>query len=237
MASNIHGNHNEKDLISYINNKKYSDLNDNLKLFIKFIADEEGLDIQDDTIILATKVGGIYKPDLQITILNNNYGVSVKTGKGNSIHQEKSNCFVKYIREHLSAAQDICDDFTWFIDSIDDSKTLQKNNPKKLDTIKEFVKENARVLSYRFLKTGLNESNFTDYIYYGDINKGVWSTIEEAINFIEKQPTSNRGALKIGPLGLQAWNRTNEDKRYTLQVKWTSIEKDLKKIRMENDRI
>ncbi|VHX89793.1 Uncharacterised protein [Clostridioides difficile] len=34
----------------------------------------------------------------------------------------------------------------------------------------------------------------------------------------------------MGPLGLQAWNRTNEKKRYTLQVKWTSIENDLKSL-------
>lgn len=231
MASNIHGNDNEKDLISAINNKKYSSLNDNLKSFIKFIANEKDLDIKDETIILATKVGGIYKPDLQIDILGNKYGVSVKTGRGNSVHQEKSSVFVKYIADKLDATLDVCEDFKWFIDSKEDVATLKQQNPSRLENIKKFVNENTKVLSNRFLKTGLNESNFTDYIYYGNVSKGVWANIDEAISFIENQPISSRGALKMGPLGLQAWNRTNEDKRYTLQVKWTSIENDLNKIR------
>lgn len=227
MASNSHGNDNEKDLQKAIDGKCINDLNDNLKSFIHFIAEKEGIQISETTKVGAVNVGGNYKSDVNLSILDNTYGISVKTGSGNSVHQEKSSEFVEFIRNELNASNNICNNFIWFIDSIDDASTLKKANPSKIDELRSFVNQNRRVLSNRFLRTGLNTSNFVDYVYYGTPSNGTWGKIDDIFELIENAELSTRGALKMGPLGLQAWNRTNEEKRYTLQVKWTSIENDL----------
>lgn len=230
MASNSHGNDNEKDLQKAIDGKCTNELNDNLKSFINFIAEKEGIQINETTKIRAVNVGGNYKSDINLSILDNTYGVSVKTGSGNSIHQEKSSEFVNFIKNELNASSNICDNFIWFIDSLDDASTLKKENPAKINELRSFVDQNRNALSNRFLRTGLNTSNFVDYVYYGTPSNGIWGRIDEIFELIENTKSSTRGALKMGPLGLQAWNRTNEKKRYTLQVKWTSIENDLKSL-------
>ncbi|WP_180336850.1 hypothetical protein, partial [Clostridioides difficile] len=103
----------------------------------------------------AVNVGGNYKSDINLSILDNTYGVSVKTGSGNSIHQEKSSEFVNFIKNELNASSNICDNFIWFIDSLDDASTLKKENPAKINELRSFVDQNRNALSNRFLRTGL----------------------------------------------------------------------------------
>jgi hypothetical protein len=231
MGSNVHGNKNEVDLKEAIDGKVIGGLNNNLKDFVKFIAIKEGLEIDDTTIVGAIKVGGNYKSDLNLSILDKTYGVSVKTGSGNSVHQEKSCDFIEFIRDELNASQQICDSFEWFIDSIEDAPTLKKQDPDRINLLRTFVNNNRKELSNRFLREGLSTSNFVDYIYYGTPVEGTWGNINDIFDFIDDSESSTRAALKMGPLGLQAWNRVNEAKRYTLQVKWTSIENDLESLR------
>lgn len=233
MASNSHGNINETDLKEALNNKSIGELNDNLKAFINFIAKKEGLQIDNTTKVNAEKVGGSYKPDVNISILNNTYGISVKVGNGNSVHQEKSSDFINFIRTDLNASNDICDSFKWFIDSKEDAPTLKKQNPDRITLLRKFVNSNKRVLSNRFIRTGLNTSKFVEYVYYGTPDNGTWANINDILDFIDETESSTRAALKMGPLSLQAWNRENEKKRYTLQVKWTSIESDLNLLRQK----
>lgn len=227
MSSNIHGNDNEKDLQKALDEKYINELNENLKSFINFIEKKENIKFNYNTKIKAEKIGGCYKSDINIYIDNYKYGISIKTGKGNSVHQEKSSVFVDFLKNELNASTDICEDFKWFIDSEDDARTLKNKNPDKIESLKNFINKHKVILSSRFLKTGLNDENFVDYIYYGTPDKGNWGRIDDILNLIEKTESSGRATLKIGFLSLQAWNRTNEEKRYTLQVKWPSIQNDL----------
>lgn len=53
IGSNIHGNINELKLVEEIDGKSFSQLNNNLKEFIKFISSDNNISISNNTILHA----------------------------------------------------------------------------------------------------------------------------------------------------------------------------------------
>lgn len=226
----VSGFQNEKNISMELNNKRYSELNNNLKGFIKFIAEDKNIELNDKTIIKSNVItnNGI-KPDIVVSISGEKFYISIKKGSGNSIHQEHISEFITYM-DKLSASDIEKNTMRWFICSKEDSRSLKKNHPKKIDLLNKFLKKNKKSIITRVLKKGTNSENIpVDYIYYGDENEGVYANIDSAINKIISEDNA-RATLAVGTASLQAWNRTNMNKLETVQVKWTRIEKDLKEI-------
>lgn len=226
----VSGFQNEKNISMELNNKRYSELNNNLKGFIKFIAEDKNIELNDKTIIKSNVItnNGI-KPDIVVNISGEKFYISIKKGSGNSIHQEHISEFITYM-DKLSASDIEKNTMRWFICSQEDSRSLKKNHPKKIDLLNKFLKKNKKSIITRVLKKGTNSENIpVDYIYYGDENEGVYANIDSAINKIISEDNA-RATLAVGTASLQAWNRTNTKKLETVQVKWTRIEKDLKEI-------
>ncbi|UTY39293.1 hypothetical protein NMU03_00190 [Allocoprobacillus halotolerans] len=101
IGNNAHGNRNELNFVDSIN-KGLGGLNLNLKEFIKYICKNENIDFN-----LVTDISAKYesntklKQDCYIFIDDKKFYISLKMGSGNSVHQEKCEDFIEYIKKNL----------------------------------------------------------------------------------------------------------------------------------------
>ncbi len=251
MGSNTSGFQNETDLIGALNNKSYSELNNNLKKFILFLFPQ--VNNNDRINCYSGKVG--QKPDIIIEINNSKKNISVKKGSGNSVHQEDINLFMDFL-----TTLDISEEakiellkYHWGDGTSDGSGKIRvssaeykSEHQKEIDLINSELnkKEPLTKLITRVLFKGKSDDfSEADAVYYGTIDKGLWATKEEIINYF----LNNRfdlNSIHFGPLTYQIWNRclnfnpNTENRRNVMQVKWGSLEKDLliiEKERVENE--
>lgn len=227
IGCNIHGNINEINIVKNLNNFLYKNLNNNLKEFIKYICLKESILLNENTLIKSGLLNNQSKGDIYIKINNKIFYISIKSGQGNSFHQEKCDTFIKYIKEELNADNKICEDINWFISSTEKSYNLKRKHPERIKNINDFLYDNKTVLITRFIKGGISNKNNADYLYYGNEISGQWRKIEEIIYNIQKINT--KSALNIGYFSIQAWNRSNLKRKGFIQVKCSNIKNILNK--------
>ncbi|ADC45876.1 hypothetical protein mru_0024 [Methanobrevibacter ruminantium M1] len=240
---------NEDLMLEALNNKKFMDLNDNLK---QMILDMYGEEISQDFIIKAYKKGGVNKTDLTIDINSQNFNVSIKKGTGNSVHQEKLEEFVSFLKEEYGISNVLSDDIRFFIwgdgtldgtgevsDRLSASE-FRKQFPEKIRNIREFFYTVKRDLIERFVIKGPKSKSRPDFIYYGTPDKGIIVESQSVIDWLSDDKNEKSSSpIPIGRLTFQAWNRNinggdkSENKRGVIQLKWSSVGKDLVKIYKE----
>lgn len=234
---------NEDELIEYINNNTFNHYNNNIKDFLTFIFNK-GLNTSIP--FKAEKIKGLCKPDICISHNDVKKYVSIKKGSGNSVHQEKIDVFFPFIEDMLGRnVLNNLKKFHYGDDTIDDTgvKRYSASECKKryIEEIKELNKEfnkwpNLIQFLNRFLFIGNVSTFIVDVVYHGSINSGVWASRDEIINYI-KNNTFHKDTLHFGPLTYQVWGRDEKrkavhpERRYVMQVKWSSITKDLQSIR------
>lgn len=103
---------NETLLMNALANKRYSELNDNLKKTVTYISEKP---IDDNEIINAYKIGGVNKTDLVIEFNSTPYNLSIKKGTGNSVHQEKVEYFISFLKDEYDISDDLKNDILCFI--------------------------------------------------------------------------------------------------------------------------
>ena len=236
------GFENENLLIENLNNKKFIDLNENLKRFIKYI----DKDIKMNDLIFCEKHAGMNKTDLTITVNNKNYNISVKMGTGNSVHQENLNDFINFLKDNYD---DLTDDiinaiklFIWGDGTLDgtgkiedrvDARTFNKENPELIKIIKDFFYNHKHDLIKRFLIMGLKSEIAPDFIYYGSVDEGICISSDYALKWLCADENEVNSTIPIGRLTFQAWNRNinggnkSENKRGVIQLKWAQIKNDI----------
>ncbi len=246
MGSNKSGFKNETDIITCLSNKKFEELNDNLKRFILFLFPQ----VKENDLIKCYNGKARQKPDIVIDIKGVIKRISVKKGNGNSVHQEEISLFMNFLTT-LDIPEDVKIEllkYHWGDGTTDgsgenriSSAEYKKEHKNEMQLInKELNKKSILIkLITRILFKGSNDDgDEADAIYYGDINEGHWADKDEIINYIINN-NFNLNSLHFGPLTYQAWNRClnfnpkTENRRYIMQVKWGSIEKDLKNIEKE----
>ncbi|MGW7906115.1 hypothetical protein ACWEXN_13150, partial [Staphylococcus xylosus] len=105
-GSNLHGNKNEELLVKYLDGKKLSDLNTNMKNFINFIIQDKEISFaKEDTIKSYLVTNNKFKQDIIIVLQGKEYNVSVKMGTGNSVHQEKIEDFINYLKNAYNISE------------------------------------------------------------------------------------------------------------------------------------
>jgi hypothetical protein len=241
---------NEMRIIEYLNNRKFSSLNPNWK---KFIRELFGKNVKKDSFILCNKKAGIHKSDIIISLNNDQRTVSIKSGTGNSVHQEPIEEFISFLRETYSINNDLADKIRFFIwgDETYDGKgkisfrisalEFSKKYPEIIDELKNFFKKNKKDLIERFVITGSKSKSSPDYVYYGGVEEGFWRKSEEILNWLCDDINESNGAIPVGKLTFQAWNRNinggdkSEKKRGFIQLKWGSIGEDLKRLFEKNE--
>lgn len=246
-GSNVHGNKNEELLVKYLDGKKLSDLNTNMKNFINFIIQDKEIDFaKEDTIKSYLVTNNKFKQDIIIVLKGKEYNVSVKMGTGNSVHQERIEDFIEYLKNDYSISETLANDFrlSIWVDGTLDGKgdvnnrfkisKLKELYPESKERIQKFLNENRKELITHFIKVGRHNSH-VDYVYHGSINDGSWISINQLIKYNLEYATDlnkARAALPIGRMSIQPWNPVlngnpkTEHKRGQIQVKYTSMKKD-----------
>lgn len=246
-GDNSHGFRNEENIVNSLNGKRYKDLNLNMKTFVDYICECEGIDINIEMQVKSKiETDNKKKQDLYIELAGKNFGISVKMGSGNSTHQEKCEDFISYIKHDYDASKTICDDiriFTWCDGTLDGSGRVSDRMDKAaylaayatgIQRIRGFLKEHEKELIERILFVGRHNSK-VDYIYHGTPLNGKWISSKALIEYQMKNPLPLGSALaRIGRMTLQVWNRSlignSDQKRGQLQVKYGTMEDDLNAI-------
>lgn len=253
IGNNSHGNNNEKDFVNSLN-KGLSSLNLNLKRFIQYICGNEG--IEYDSIIefyAEYEPDNRFKQDCYIIINGNKYGISLKMGNGNSVHQEKCSDFVDYIKKTFNANDKICNlwkFFLWADGTLDGSGSKDKDSdgniksrftatmfkktyPDKREKLQQFINKNESKLIEHFLFEGRHNSK-VDYIYHGTVIHGSWISKKKILDYqIRNSSTSgsdSKNCLSVGKMSIQSWNvsrkGTSEGKRGQIQIKYGKMRDD-----------
>ena len=232
---------NENQIIEIINSIPFYDLSPALKnVLIKI----NGGVIPK--IVYAEKIGGRAKPDLSIKLDSNIFYISVKKGTGNSVHQEKLETFIPFVK-NLGASIEIINAiklFIWSDGTIDGSgKIINRKNvkemaseyPSELKFIQSFFDAHKKILIHRFITTGIyNNKDKATRLIYGDVNNICLATIDNVELFLSSQKTN--ASISVGKLSFQAWNivkngnPNTENRRGQIQLKWGGLRNDIFKI-------
>ncbi|MBO5738945.1 hypothetical protein J6R97_06365 [bacterium] len=260
MANNSHGNKNEVEISNYLNEKKFCELNLCMKEFIKYICKNKEILFNDDTIIYSSyEKNNKLKQDIYININNVIINVSLKMGSGNSLHQEKIEDFILFIKKELKASEEICNMWRFFIwadgtlngtGPLDKntkgeiicrfgSKEYQKKYAQDRVILQNFINENKIALIERALFIGKCENSNVDFVYHGTYKEGCWISKQEVINFqLENETKSKNTCFRLGKLTIQAWNVSlkgkTERKRGQIQFKYGSMKDDFNKLMQQN---
>ncbi len=227
---------NEIELERALNGHRISELNSNLRNFILTLFRPSPAEINHEIIHAERTCNTRFKPDLIITFAGRTLKVSVKSGSGNSVHQEPIRTFVAYLRDQLQAPDAVINDllfFHWGDGTLDGSgpvsarlpaRTIIENYPEKIATVQAFFTEYLDVLLERFLSTGIYNLGSVDWIYYGDRDSGSWQPIS-AVYATLKQNFSN--PLSVGGLNFQTYGRSlngqDDRRRRDIQLKWGNM--------------
>ena len=242
------GYQNEVNFVKAINNKKYRNLNPNMKEFVRFIFN----DIKDEDIIECKRYRTYDKADVYIKLNNTIKNISIKSGTRVSVHAETINSFVIFLNE-INIRENIINylllyhfgDFTK--DGTGNirmpASELKEKYRREIKIFNKYVnyKNIIKKVIVRCLFEGTIKKNKADYIYYGNVLNGLYASKEEIINYF----CDNKATEIISPhfsyLIYQNWNRNIiynpklENHRYYCQFKWPSIVEELTKIRNIND--
>ncbi len=147
---------------------------------------------------------------------------------GNSVHQEKCEDFITYIKNEFNATDDICDlwrFFLWADGTLDGTGIMDKDSdgniisrftatmfkkkfPEQREKLQEFLAENESELIEHFLFIGRHNSR-VDYIYHGTPLHGNWISKKKILDYQVKYSNINSehtSCLSVGKMSIQSWN-------------------------------
>ncbi len=250
MAKVIGDNHegfaNEKAIISYINNTiEFEKFNSNFKLFLTFLFNKKC----DGKKFYATHGKKNGKTDVVVTMDGVSKNISVKTGSGNSVHQEPLNTFVSFLSA-CGASNEIIETLKYFhygdgtIDGTGlkryEASVYTKAHPSEMNQLVAFLnrKDVIEKIAKRVLITGeAVKDQDADVIFHGTISNAKWASAEEIINYLVNNKNTPKGSkVYSSNLTYQVWNRdlkwnpNTENRRHVSQFKWTAVLKDLTNI-------
>lgn len=232
----------EKRMIDALDGKKYGCLSPNLQ---KAVSGCLGFEPGNCAAIAAEAAAGGGKPDIVVSICGKKLYVSIKSGHGNSVHQEPVEDMARYLKK-LGASSAILRALRIFIwgDGTENgtapqearmsAKEVVSKYPGEMNLLREFLESHKGELITRFIQTGEHGDANAGFIYYGTPENGFCASVDRVIEFL-CSVSRQGGAMPVGGLLMQAWNRAissekSNSKRGNVQVKWINIEKDMKEI-------
>lgn len=241
LGSNKHGFDNINIVTDALNGQEIGRLKPNLKKFIMDLFPTA----PKTAIITAEKINAQEKGSIDITIGSEIHRVLIKSGTGNSVHQELYEDFYEYLQTEFKADEDIINSFKliqWGDGTLDGSgpkdkwmnaREIKRSYPEAVKKCKDYINQKhiATALLKRFIETGKHDQvRPNEYVYFGNMSNAYWAKNTDVIDyqFLEKSQT-NRPLLNIGNFNFQSWGRTikkstGEDQRESLQIKVSRLE-------------
>lgn len=239
------GLENEKQIIEELFGKRFMQLSPFWRDTVKKIFPE----VRDEQIIIARKIPNMVgcKTDFELQVGHEYVNISVKSGKWPSIHQERINYFLEFLKEQ-SISQETMNFIAFYLyadgtvdGSGDEKMTTEEIKALYMDRIQKANEEINNInfikkILFRALIKGRKESRKEiDYLYYGDSHSGLLVSKEQIMEAIPYKNTSNYKCLHCGPLIFinkdKQFNRTrNKDDSNYLQLKWPTLLYDLKRL-------
>jgi len=244
MHKNI-GRLKEDEFVFAINGKRAEDLSHNFKHILREIFGP----FDGKEIIKSGLVEKLQKPDFYIEYKGIRKYISLKTGRAQTVAEEKLKQFLAFLRDwHLSEESQKTFLYYHFGDGTMDgsgekrmdyfvlvqklAKRIAKMN-QELNQNKEFVKE----VIYRCLFKGTVETNVeADYIYFGDVNYGVVCNKTQIFKHVDRRTWDFMDNPHIGPIQFRPHARyigapiKKELSRWKIDFWWANLSADLEYI-------
>lgn len=235
----------EDEMSNALNKKKFKDLSNNLRTFIRDIF---GVVNEKDK-IYCSKVEGRYKPDIAVRIKDKTKFVSIKSGRATTMHEENIKEVVLFLRSlglsvesqklflyyHFGDGtldgsgayrRDYHDTYEWLRNQIKAfNDEVNSNDEMKLKIIERVMFQGISDLSPR-----------ADYIYQGDINYGLVISRVQIIKHLMRKTFNFYENVHIGPLLIRPHARyagkevKNDELRRRVDFYWPNFAEDVRYI-------
>ena len=237
----------ERSIISFLNKKKIYEIEDSrLKNLIKEFASKHKLKGENHDITckkyvkrnLLTK--GNPKIDLTIGLNRFELNISIKSGQGNSLHEEPEDTFLNFLVSLKFSDEDINFISKHLKEPIDirnsNIPSLFKKNKKKIIQRVlngRFHTNESEVDYYYAIKTSKN-LNLIDY--QKNIIDGYYASKDDVFNYMLNQDNKKNSRSTTCDVGILTYQSYNRNKGQKPQFKWGNPYTDLKKISEENEK-
>jgi hypothetical protein len=244
------GNAIEREVIRRTNGMKINELDPEMKHFIISVGVTSEKHTGPVGVRKSTGSRSAKKSDLEILINEKVLSrVSVKSGSGNSVHQESIYDFVQFLEAHGASRTELDSLllFHWGDGTLDGSgrisdrlsaSKIRATYPEAIVVVDSLFTRLTPEIAHRAL-AGNDRATEPGYIsYFPDITlkDGVHVQMKDAIGFHSRIQNSHDD-LKIGNLNFQAYQRCLQGQdtyssktRNDIQVKWSNLVEDLKVI-------
>lgn len=236
------GNLKEQEVIFALNNRKVSDLSNNMKNLIKAL-----FGVVDDRLtVKCYKVDDSFKTDFVVEYDDRKRNVSMKSGSAAIVHNEVFQYFVNYLREHGISEYTI-ETIALFQygDGTTDGSGKDRQNyydvnsalrdrikmaNEELNTDMDFILE---TLDHCVFKGARDDNLEADCVYFGDVDYGIVATKNQFIRSVKRRGFDYYDHLHIGPLLLRPDARyvskdiASERKRNRIVAYWPRLREDI----------
>lgn len=229
---------NEIEIVELLNNVKYGELDihwkQQIKMVFPFVIDED--------IIKCCKIKDKVKADIIIQIREKRVNVSIKSGNDISVHSERLDTFIDFLKEiHISERTIKILKFYHYGD-LTINGTGTKTIPLeelKIKYKKMFYEANVEInrvnilkkIFERFLFIGNDNAYFVEYMFYGNSLFGFFIERKKIMKYLLENFSMHLVGIHFGNLSFQPASRQiGNPKRKYIQIKWHSFLSDFQKI-------
>jgi len=197
-------------------------------------------DIKSDENVMAYKYRRYAKVDVVVNVDGIEKGISIKSGKCNSVHVEPIDKFILFLEKQCFKESDKLLRYLYSNGTNDNTVKIRQPseqykiiNKENIDIINKSLEEYSDDLTGRFLiKADVNYRVDVNKFIFGYLNDFLWATKDEILNHLIKTNIKS-DSVHINNLFIQSWNKNLKyNPRYEycrnyIQVKWYSIFDDM----------
>lgn len=231
--------------INSLNGKKFCEINLLLQELIQTLYPK----IKKKDLITAYKYEKHAKVDVVVIVKGRKKGLSIKSGAKNSVHLEKNDKFINYLKRNSFKESENLLKYLYSDGTANNtgvirmsSEEYKKDHQEEIKEINKELEKIHEILIKRFLmQTDVNYRVTVDAIVLGVANDFIWATKEEILKYLCNKKIESTG-VHVRGLFLQNWDKNlkynpkYEKCREYVQVKWYSLFDDIVIIMCERNK-